>query len=103
MALPCLDDFRTPHKVNRMVLEPSYKIGAFDSHGVDCPFPFRHDGMWFMTYIGFDGKGYQTGLASSDDLFTWRKEGLILGRGPAGSPTEHNAALTCILGVNELH
>ena len=55
-----------------------------------------------MSYVGWDGVGYQTGLASSRDLLNWQKEGLLLGRGPKGSPTEFNAALTCILRDNEL-
>lgn len=50
-----------------------------------------------MTFIGFDGIGYRTGLASSMDLMHWRKEGMIIDRGPAGSPTEYNAALSWIV------
>lgn len=55
-----------------------------------------------MTYVGWDGTGYQTCLASSPDLTEWKKEGVILERGPRGSATEYNAALTCILRDNEL-
>ncbi|MFH1568939.1 MAG: hypothetical protein ABIL09_13155 [Gemmatimonadota bacterium] len=93
---------RTPHKLGRLVLAPSLRRGAFDNHAVDCPFPFRHDGRYLMTYIGWDGIGYRTGLASSDDLLTWRKEGLLIDRGPAGSVMEYNVALTSILRENEL-
>lgn len=92
-----LRKIRTPKKQGRLVIAPSYRQGTFDSHAVDCPFPFRHDGSYWMTYIGWDGIGYQTGLASSDDLIHWKKRGLLLGRGPAGSVTEYNIALTCIL------
>jgi len=66
-----MDRLRTPKKHGRLVLAPSYRQGAFDSHAVDCPLPFRHAGHFRMTYIGWDGTGYQTGLASSDDLLTW--------------------------------
>ena len=97
-----LDVIRTPKKHGKLLIAPSYKSGAFDSHAVDCPFPFFHDGKYWMTYVGWDGTGYQTGLASSDDLRNWKKEGLLLGRGPTGSVTEYNAALTCILRDNEL-
>ncbi len=92
-----MDLIRTPRKHSQLVLAPSFKKGAFDSHAVDCPFPFRHGGRFWMTYVGWDGTGYQTGLAGSDDLLTWKKEGLVLGRGPQGSVTQYNAALTCIL------
>lgn len=96
------DAIRTPKKHGQLVIAPSYKKGAFDSHAVDCPFPFYHEGKYWMTYVGWDGTGYQTGLASSDDLLNWRKEGLLLGRGPKGSVTEYNAAITCILRDNAL-
>ena len=55
-----------------------------------------------MTYVGWDEVGYQTGLARSDDLVNWHKEGLLLGRGPRGTVTEYNVALTCILRENDL-
>ncbi len=97
-----IEKIRTPRKYNQLVIAPSYKVGAFDSHAVDGPFPFFHGDKFWMTYIGWDGTGYQTGLASSDDLLNWKKEGLVLGRGPKGSVTEYNAALTCILRENEL-
>jgi predicted GH43/DUF377 family glycosyl hydrolase len=31
-------------------------------------------------YVGFDGEGYQTGLAVRDDLINWSKKGVILKR-----------------------
>jgi predicted GH43/DUF377 family glycosyl hydrolase len=103
MNIPALvKSVRTPHKHPQLVMAPSYKAGAFDSHAVDCPFPFRHENRFGMTYVGWDGIGYQTGWASSDDLVIWRKEGLLLGRGAKGAATEFNAALTCILRDNEL-
>lgn len=97
-----IEMIRTPVKHDQLVIAPSYRMGAFDSHAVDGPFPFLHDGRLWMTYIGWDGIGYQTGLASSEDLLNWKKEGLVLSRGPKGSVTEYNVALTCILRENEL-
>ena len=55
-----------------------------------------------MTYIGFDGVGYQTGLASSQDLLHWKKEGLILGRVPSSPITRYNVALTWIVRENDV-
>lgn len=98
-----LDRLRTPFKHGSLVLKPSYKRGAFDSHAVDCPFLFRHGDRYYMTYVGWDAIGYRTGLASSDNLLAWHREGMILGRGPVGSVTEFNAALTCILRDNDLY
>jgi predicted GH43/DUF377 family glycosyl hydrolase len=95
-------NLRTPHKIGRLAIRPSYHSGEFDSHAVDCPFPFLHEGRYYMTYVGWDQKGYRTGLASSNDLEMWRKEGLIIDRGPFGSVTQHNAALTSILRDNDL-
>jgi len=45
---------------------------------VDCPSVFRHGKHWYMLYIIFDGVGYETALAESDDLLNWRKKGKIL-------------------------
>ena len=65
-----LSRLRTPHKRPNLLLAPSYKRGAYDSHAIDCPFVFSHDGRFYMTHIGWDGAGYRTGLASSVIWFT---------------------------------
>mgnify|MGYP000235867684 CR=1 FL=1 len=77
-----LAPYRTPYKHPSLVLAATGAPGAFDEAAVDKPFVFRHDGRFLMTYVGFDGEGYQTGLAESDDLLHWRRRGLILGRDP---------------------
>jgi predicted GH43/DUF377 family glycosyl hydrolase len=102
MTADWVDELRTPQKTGRLLLQASYQNGQFDSHAVDCPFPFCLAGAYYMTFVGFDGAGYRTGLARSTDLFHWEKQGLILDRGPAGSLTQYNAAMTCILRDNEL-
>ena len=96
-ALPDLAPFRTPYKYGRLVLEKSGVAGSFDERSVDCPFVFAADGCFYMTYVGYDGTGYQTGLASSHDLVHWQREGLILGREPADPIARYNMALMCIL------
>jgi predicted GH43/DUF377 family glycosyl hydrolase len=45
---------------------------------VDSPSVFRHGDKWYMTYIIFDGRGYETALAESEDLLNWNKLGKIL-------------------------
>lgn len=93
---------QTPHKSGQLLLAPTFRAGNFDSHAVDVPFVFRGENGFLMTYVGFDGIGYQTGLASSSDLRNWKREGLILGRGATGSSTEFNAALSWIVRDNDL-
>jgi len=95
MKPPMIEKYLTPYKLGRPVLAGSGVEGAFDSHFVDIPFVFHHRGRYYMTYVGFDGLGYQTALAASDDLLNWEPLGVILERetgsgrwdhiGPAGS------------------
>lgn len=95
-------DLRTPFKYGRLVLSCSGSPTDFDSRSVDCPFVFRHRDRYYMTFVGFDGIGYQTGLASSTDLVTWRKEGCILRRDPNSPVAKHNLALNWILRENDV-
>ncbi len=97
-----IDQVRTPEKLGSLVLTPSYQKGTFDSHAVDCPFLFLEGETFYMTYVGWDGIGYRTGLASSEDLIHWQKLGLLIDRGLQGSVTEFNIALTSILRDNAL-
>jgi len=93
----------TPYKLNKLILAGSGKEGDFDSHSADCPFVFHHEDRFYMTYVGFDGVGYQTGLASSPDLITWKKEGCILARDPSSPITKYNIAMNWIVRENDLH
>ena len=92
----------TPRKCDRLVVSPSWKEGCFDSHTVDCPFVFSIGDEYRMTFVGWDGIGYRTGWARSKDLQTWTKEGLLIDRGPRGSYTEYNVALTSLIRDNNL-
>lgn len=93
---------RTPHKLGRLVLGGSGVAGTFDEKSVDCPFVFHHEGLFYLTYVGFDGTGYQTGIASSPDLVTWQRQGVMLARDPADPVTRFNVASASILRENEL-
>lgn len=70
----------TPYKYNRPVLTGSGIPGTYNSLAVDCPTVFVHNGQYYMMYVGYDGVGYQTALAVSDDLLHWTEKGVILGR-----------------------
>jgi predicted GH43/DUF377 family glycosyl hydrolase len=94
--------FRTPYKYGKLVLAASTDPGAFDNKSVDDPFVFLHDGAFHMLYIGFDGTGYQTGLARSHDLVNWERVACVARRDPNSKYTRYNVALSCIVHEDEL-
>jgi predicted GH43/DUF377 family glycosyl hydrolase len=98
-----LDRIGTPYKLGKHVLTASGQEGSFDKVSVDCPFVFRHQGAYYMTFVAFDGVGYQTGLASSRDLVNWKKEGCILKRDPSSPTLKFNVAMNWILRENGLY
>jgi len=66
------NEIRTPEKYGLVLVPPD------DSKKLDCPGVFRKDGIWYMTYIVFDGKGYETWLARSRNLLDWEQSGRIM-------------------------
>ncbi len=66
------DTIKTPYKYGLVVVPPG------DSKQVDCPSVFRKDNSWYMTYILYNGRGYETWLAKSKDLLHWNTLGRIL-------------------------
>jgi Beta-fructosidases (levanase/invertase) len=75
-----LHRYMTPYKLGKPVLTGSGESGTYNETAVDCPFVFYHRGRFHMLHIGFDGKGYQTGMAVSDDLINWEHKGVVLKR-----------------------
>jgi hypothetical protein len=100
---PLPETFATSYKFGKLVLSASVDPAAFDSRSVDCPFVFHHAAKFYMTYVGFDGKGYQTGLAESRNLTDWTKLGCILQRDPNSPITRFNVAMNWIVRKNALH
>jgi predicted GH43/DUF377 family glycosyl hydrolase len=92
----------TPYKLGRLVLGGSKLSGEFDEKSVDCPFVFRGEDRFYLTFVGYDGTGYETGLASSNDLIHWKREGCILHRDPQSNVTRYNIAMTWILRANDI-
>ena len=45
---------------------------------VDSPTVFRANEKWYMSYIVFDGRGYETWLAESENLLDWQSNGRLL-------------------------
>jgi len=66
------EQVKTPHKVGVV-------IPAGPGELLDCPNVFRHGGRWYMMFVANkDMVGYETHLAVSDDLLTWKRLGVIL-------------------------
>lgn len=89
--------YRTPYKYPKLLLGPTNKPGDFDAKSVDDPIVFRAHGKFYMLYIGYDGTGYQTGLASSHNLIDWKREALVGPRDPNSKYTRYNLAISSIL------
>ena len=65
------NEIKTPYKYGLVVVPEN------DSKKIDCPSVFRKNGRWYMTYLVFDGRGYETWLAQSNDLLHWQTKGRI--------------------------
>lgn len=66
------NEIKTPYKYG-LVVVPSDNALEFD-----CPSVFKSGSQWIMTYIVFDGRGYETWMAKSKDLLHWVTAGRIL-------------------------
>lgn len=66
------NEVKTPFKYGIVVQHPD------TTKMVDSPTIFRDKGVWYMTYIVFDGQGYETWLSQSEDLLHWESKGKIL-------------------------
>ncbi|HRP56244.1 glycosylase [Agriterribacter sp.] len=66
------DEVKTPYKYGVVFKHPD------STKMIDSPTIFKEKGTWYMTYIVFDGQGYETWLAKSDDLLHWESKGKIL-------------------------
>jgi predicted GH43/DUF377 family glycosyl hydrolase len=104
--------YRTPYKYPSLILGPSKPAPLttpaspnepFDSRAVDDPIVFRANNKFYMLYIGFDGTGYQTGLAESTDLIHWQRTALVGPRDPNSQYTKFNLAISSILRDKRLH
>jgi hypothetical protein len=89
--------YRTPYKYPELLLRGTAHKGDFDEIAVDDPIVFRANGAFHMLYIGFDGTGYQTGLARSKDLLHWERVALVGPRDRASKWTKYNLAISSIL------
>lgn len=66
------EEVKTPYKYGLVLLpEDQNKM-------VDSPSIFRYKHLWYMAYVVFDGKGYETWLAKSEDLLHWKTLGRMM-------------------------
>jgi predicted GH43/DUF377 family glycosyl hydrolase len=80
--------YRGWHYYPDHVIPAKPEIKGFDKvHMTDVPTVFQlpGDSRWYMTFIGYDGQGYQSFIAESDDLVHWASARLAMGYGPEGS------------------
>lgn len=68
-------------------IKTPYKYGAVikdEAYMTDSPSVFRYNNKWYMYYIMIDkntqNSGYETHLASSDNLVVWKYEGKLFER-----------------------
>ncbi len=66
------EEIVTPYKYGLVMIHED------TSNMIDCPTVFRKDSMWYMTYLVYNGRGYETWLSKSEDLLTWEKLGKVL-------------------------
>lgn len=66
------EEVKTPFKYGVVLAAPDSTKMA------DSPSIFRLNGKWYMTYIIFDGRGYETWLAESEDLLQWTTTGRLM-------------------------
>jgi hypothetical protein len=86
------------HYYPEPVIPSDYKIaGHEDFKNFDVPmiYQIEDDNRWFMSFIGFNGKGYNTFVAESADLVNWVNPRLAMGFGPEGE-FDHGG---CVLGA----
>ncbi len=71
--------------------------GHDDVECVDVPTVYQLPGSdkWYMSFIGFNGQGYQSFVAESDDLLNWRNMRLAMGFGKNGE-FDHGG---CVIGA----
>jgi hypothetical protein len=70
------------------VIPAEPKIPGYEHFkNTDCPCVYQLSGQtnrWFMSFIAFDGQGYNSFVAESEDLLRWRHPQLAMGFGKEG-------------------
>ena len=80
--------YRNWHYWPDHVIPSEPRIPGHESfRNTDCPCVFQLPGQpnhWYMSFIAFDGNGYKSFIAESDDLLHWTNMRLAIGFGKEG-------------------
>lgn len=90
--------YRGWHYHSDHVIPAKPHINGFeDVHATDVPevFQLPGDDTWYMSFVGFNGQGYQSFVAESDDLLRWTNMRLAMGFGRPGE-FDHGG---CVIGA----
>lgn len=101
MEMDLLNALRQASSQLEAVLMPTGQEGDFDSLSVDFPFVVRYEGQWRLFYTGFDGQHFRVGMARSEDLQSWQREGIVLDVGSANSFDAGGVSASWILRHND--
>ncbi len=91
--------YRDWHYQAEHVISAQPKIPGYEEfHNTDCPCVYQLPGQpdtWFISFIAFDGHGYNSFVAQSADLVHWTNSRLAMGFGPLGE-FDHGG---CVIGA----
>lgn len=97
----------TPETMNLVYekIKTPFKHGVVFQHPdttkmIDSPTIFRWKNSWYMSYIVFDGRGYETWLAQSDDLLHWSTSGKLLSFTDSGWDANQKAGYLALQDIN---
>mgnify|MGYP000398041210 CR=1 FL=1 len=82
------EPFRDWYYYPEHVVDPDPGIDGYpEVRKTDVPTVYRlpGDDTWYMSFVGFDGDGYRSFVAESEDLVHWSDPQLAMGFGPEGS------------------
>jgi predicted GH43/DUF377 family glycosyl hydrolase len=80
------EEVKTPYKYG-LVMVPED-----NAHKLDCPTVFREGSYWYMTYLVYSGRGYETWLSRSKDLLNWENQGRLLSFSDPGNWDDNQKA-----------
>lgn len=98
-----LDQWATPYRGWRYhpnhVIPAEPKIPGYSQfRNADCPCVYQLPGLagkWFMSFIAFDGQGYNSFVVESTNLLQWTNPRLAMGFGPTNE-FDHGG---CVVGA----